>query len=70
MFGDYVPIVQSTFYVDETVGLAFSPDYKYMYMGYQNAGVVFQISRTDTLPFYGTTLNVKYHNGIDNPTNA
>ena len=70
VFGDYVPIVQSTFYVDETVGLAFSPDYKYMYMGYQNAGVVFQISRTDTLPFYGTTLNVKYHNGIDNPTNA
>lgn len=70
VLGDYVPIVHSTFYHDETVGLAFSPDYKHMYMGYQNAGIVFQISRTDTLPFYGTTLNVKYHNGVDNPSNV
>ena len=70
VFGDYVPILQSTVYHDETVGLAFSPNYQYMYMGYQNAGIVFQISRTDTLPFYGTTLNVKYHNDVDNPTDA
>lgn len=70
ILGDYVPILQSTYYVDETVGMAFSPNYRYMYMGYQNAGVVFEISRTDTLPFYGTTLNVKYHNGVDNPSGA
>jgi hypothetical protein len=70
ILGDYVTILQSTYYHDETVGLAFSPNYQYMYMGYQNAGIIFQISRTDTLPFYGTTLNVKYHNGMDNPSNA
>jgi Bacterial protein of unknown function (DUF839) len=70
IMGDYVPILQSTYYVDETVGMAFSPNYRYMYMGYQNSGIVFEISRTDKLPFYGTTLNVKYHNGVDNPPGA
>jgi Bacterial protein of unknown function (DUF839) len=68
--GDYVTILQSTQYVDETVGIAFSPNYQYMYFGYQNAGTIFQISRTDQYPFYGKTLDVKYHNIVDNKVDA
>lgn len=36
---------------DETVGVAFSPDRSLMYAGYQGAGVVFELSRIDKLPF-------------------
>lgn len=36
---------------DETVGLAFSPDRSRMYAGYQTAGVLFELKRSDGLAF-------------------
>ena len=45
----------------ETTGLAFSPGGIYMYVSFQSPGIIFEISRTDGLPFYGATLDIKYH---------
>jgi Bacterial protein of unknown function (DUF839) len=59
--GEYVTILQSTVYNDETTGFAFSPNFQHFYFAYQGEGILFQISRTDQYPFYGSTLNVKYH---------
>ncbi|GKY99065.1 hypothetical protein MPSEU_000862200 [Mayamaea pseudoterrestris] len=46
---------------DETTGLSFSPDGKHMYFALQLAGLTYDISRLDGLPFYARTLNIKYH---------
>ena len=46
---------------DETTGLAFSPDALHLYVAWQEAGMVFDITRQDGLPFHAKTLNVKYH---------
>jgi secreted PhoX family phosphatase len=53
----------------ETTGLAFSPNGKYMYVSFQSPGIIFEISRTDGLPFYGSTLDIKYH-GTGDGTNS
>ena len=45
----------------ETTGLAFSPGGMYMYVSFQSPGIIFEISRTDGLPFHGATLDIKYH---------
>ena len=45
----------------ETTGLAFSPNGMFMYVSFQDPGVIFEISRTDGLPFHGATLDIKYH---------
>jgi hypothetical protein len=60
--GQYFTILESHEYPDETTGLSFSPDSKHMYIAYQDNGFLFDISRTDGLPFNARTLNVKYHN--------
>jgi uncharacterized protein len=59
--GTFVAILESSQYTDETTGLAFSPDGKRMYIAYQDNGLLFEITRQDGLPFYATSLNVKYH---------
>jgi len=46
---------------DETTGLAFSPDGQHLYFAMQDAGLIFDVTRTDGLPFHGKTLNIKYH---------
>lgn len=45
----------------ETTGLAFSPDQMHMYVAYQSPGKIFDITRTDGLPFNGQRLDIKYH---------
>ena len=45
----------------ETTGLAFSPNGRFMYVSFQSPGIIFEISRTDGMPFYGATLDIKYH---------
>jgi hypothetical protein len=49
-------------YNDESTGLSFSPNGKFMYVAFQERGLLFEISREDGLPFNGRSLNVKYHN--------
>jgi hypothetical protein len=59
--GQLYTILESYEYKDEVTGLAFSPDYQYMYVAYQKNGLVFSISRLDGEPFYGASINVKHH---------
>lgn len=60
--GQYFTILESNKYSDETTGLSFSPDAKHLYVAYQANGLLFDVTRTDGLPFYAKTLHVKYHN--------
>lgn len=53
-------------YGGETTGLAFSPDGKFMYVSFQSPGHIFEIRRTDGLPFQGQRLDIKYHQDDDN----
>lgn len=60
--GQYLTILESHVYTnDETTGLAFSPDNRFMYVAYQKIGKLFAIFRQDGLPFDAVSLNVKYH---------
>jgi sugar lactone lactonase YvrE len=47
----------------ETAGLAFSPDGKFMYVAYQDVGMLYAIWQRDGFPFHATHLEVKYHQG-------
>lgn len=54
-------ILESHEYEGETTGQAFSSDGKFMYIAYQNNGVLFQVWRKDGLSFEAQSLNVKFH---------
>lgn len=59
--GNFFTILSSTEYDDETTGLQFSPDNKFMYLAYQHEGLLFEIKRLDGKSFSGQTLDIKYH---------
>jgi sugar lactone lactonase YvrE len=59
--GQFFTILESHEYTDETTGLAFSPDGKFMYIAYQDNGLLFQVWREDGLSFDAQSLNVKFH---------
>ena len=60
--GKYFDIFRGTFpNVDETTGLAFSPNGRHMYVSYQHVGIIYDIWRDDGLPFSGAMLDIKYH---------
>eukprot|EP00934_Nitzschia_sp_Nitz4_P006367 Nitzschia sp. Nitz4//scaffold69_size99277//96853//98628//NITZ4_004653-RA/size99277-processed-gene-0.46-mRNA-1//-1//CDS//3329556775//6357//frame0 len=59
--GQFYSILESPVYVDETTGLSFSPDGKFMYTAYQDNGLLFAIWRKDGLPFNEAHLDVKIH---------
>ena len=46
---------------DETTGLAFCDDGKRMMFAFQDEGKLYEIVREDGKPFYGGTVNIKYH---------
>jgi len=45
----------------ETTGLAFCDQGKRMLFAFQEAGIVYEVSREDGQPFHGGTLNIKHH---------
>lgn len=55
----YLSYFESNYDDDEVVGVAFSPDGKYLYAAIQRAGYLFQISRNDGQPFDGRRI-LKY----------
>jgi hypothetical protein len=59
--GRFYTVLESPNLPGETTGLAFSPDAKYMYMAYQDVGMLYAIWRRDGLPFDEMHLDVKYH---------
>lgn len=66
--GLFFTVLESPDYIDETTGLAFSPDAKHMYVAYQKNGLLFDVTRKDGLPFHAKSLNVKYHNDVTTVT--
>ena len=59
--GQFFTILEGD-YNDETTGLSFSPGGMFMYVAFQERGLLFELSREDGLPFHGRTLNINYHN--------
>lgn len=64
--GEYFSIVEAKgamYEHDEATGLAWSPDWTRLYVCIQDAGVLFEITRDDGLPFDHdeTQLHLKYH---------
>ena len=60
--GTFRTLLESPEYVhDETTGIAFSPDYKFLYFSIQNVGLIYEVWRKDGFPFDAETLNIKYH---------
>jgi hypothetical protein len=59
--GQYFTILEASSLAKETTGLTFSPDKKHLYVAFQGEGKLFDITRTDQLPFDGDVLDVKYH---------
>ena len=53
----------------ETTGLAFSPDSRFMYVTYQEMGMLLELRRIDGLPFNGKRLDIKYHQAHSKPPN-
>jgi sugar lactone lactonase YvrE len=60
--GRFYTIFESPVFPDETTGLSFSPDGRFMYTAYQKTGVLYTIWRKDGLPFQASHLDVKFHN--------
>ena len=48
-------------FTGESSGLAFSLDNLRMYVSFQEAGRIFEITRDDGYPFGGQRLDIKYH---------
>lgn len=59
--GHYLTVLESPILLGETSALAFSPDARILYVTYQTMGRLYAIWRRDGLPFYGTQLDLKYH---------
>lgn len=59
--GRFYTVFESPVHPDETTGLSFSPDGRFMYTAYQTSGLLYTIWRKDGLPFHASHLDVKYH---------
>jgi hypothetical protein len=59
--GRFYTILESPNYKDETSGLSFSPDGRFLIVAYQENGFLFQVWRNDGHPFHAAHLDVKYH---------
>lgn len=59
--GRFFTVFESPVYPDETTGLSFSPNGRFMYTAYQDSGFLYAIWRIDGLPFHAAHLDVKFH---------
>ena len=59
--GRFFTILESIDLQDETTGLDFSPDGKFMYVSFQHTGIIYEVWRQDKRPFHAKRLDVKYH---------
>jgi hypothetical protein len=57
----YFTILESHVYSDETSGLSWSPDGRFMYIAYQFNGLLFQVWRIDGAPFHQKSIDIKHH---------
>ena len=63
--GRFYTILESPVYKDETSGLSFSADGRFLIVAYQDNDLLFQVWHSDGLPFHDTPLDVKYHRAED-----
>ena len=62
-FGKYLTIAEGgDSNSDESTGLAFCDKGRRMIFAFQDEGKVFEVMRDDGQPFYGQSLDIKYHN--------
>lgn len=47
--------------VEETTGLAWSPDAMHLYISFQHVGIIYDVTRDDKRSFKDTVLNTEYH---------
>lgn len=52
----FYTMLESTFFSNETTGIALSPDKKHLYFAYQDSGVLFDLTRNDGRAFDAETL--------------
>lgn len=57
--GHYVAIVKT--FSNESTGLSFSPDRRFMYFGEYEEGRLIEVSRIDGKPFNGKSMNLRHH---------
>jgi len=63
--GAYFTIMEGYDPTDESTGLAMSPDAMHLYFALQRAGHVYDVTRSDGMPFSASTLNIKYHGATE-----
>lgn len=61
-YGKFYTILESELFGDETTGLSFSPDGRFMYVAYQSSGLLYAIWRTDGHGFHYRPSSI-YYNG-------
>ncbi|KAL3941378.1 MAG: hypothetical protein SGBAC_004263 [Bacillariaceae sp.] len=49
--GKFYTVLESEIFDDETTGLSFSPDGRFMYIAYQTSGLLYAVWRSDGYPF-------------------
>jgi 6-phosphogluconolactonase (cycloisomerase 2 family) len=62
--GRFYTILESPVYKDETAGLSFSPDGRFVYVAYQGNSLLFTIWRRDGLGFHEAQLDIKFHAAV------
>jgi hypothetical protein len=60
-YGNFHTVFESLTYKDETTGLSFSPNGQFMYIAYQQTGLLFALWRSDGYAFHAAHLDIKYH---------
>lgn len=52
---------------NEATGLAFCDNGRRMMFAFQDEGILFEVSRDDGMPFYGSTVDIHYHEEVHWP---
>ena len=59
--GNSFTVLESPLYVEESTGVAFSPDGKSLLVAYQKNGILLRAWREDGKSFSGSVIDIKYH---------
>ena len=59
--GNSFTVLESPLYVEESTGVAFSPDGKSLLVAYQKNGIRLRAWREDGKSFSGAVIDIKYH---------
>jgi len=63
--GKFYTVLESQLFEDDTTGLSFSPDGRFMYIAYQTSGLLYAVWRSDGFPFYHESLDINFHGKVE-----